>query len=144
MGSASERTKAEILADARRFAVEDVGDGANPIYVINANVSIRSTAPVRRLDPAPTVVAGAVPSGGRTRAMQVQRRPRSRSSYAVGAVAPGDTAAAAAAARRAAAQRDGSIAGRSMIRIEPASCGRTSLRYSRGSTPASWHEPRIV
>jgi hypothetical protein len=67
-------------------------------------VSIRSTAPVRRLDPAPTVVAGAASSGSRTSMARARRGPWSGRSYAVGA--------AAAVARRAAAQRDGSCAGK--------------------------------
>jgi len=45
---------------------------------------------------------------------------------------------------RCAAQHDGRSDGRSTRRMRPVRRGRTSARYSRGSTPARRHEPRIV
>ena len=72
-------------------------------------MSVRSTAPGARLDRDLTVVAGAGPSAARTFGRCRGRRSRAATSvYADGA---------AVAAARAAAQRDGSSAGRSMIRI---------------------------
>ncbi len=85
----------------------------------STQVSVRSTAPGARLDLDLTVVAGAEPPAARrpppaARPFGRRSRRRGRRSRAAKSVYADGAAAAAA---RAAAQRDGSNAGRSMIRI---------------------------
>lgn len=105
---ARERIHPVFLLDEAHLLHQDTLDHLHILLV-----SVRSSAPDRRLEPAPVLWQA---SGGQ------------------GAGAP---------AARAAAQRDGSSAGKSSKRILPVKRGRTSRRSSMGSTPASRHEPRI-